>query len=66
MADAEFVGAKDGDAVAHEGAMFLLDVLQGVRAQVAAPGVSMWLAAVAVVLQDMGTLAGTLVAPLLS
>lgn len=58
MADTEFVAAKNGDAVALESAMFLLEALKGVRLQVAAPVVSMWLAALAVVLEDMGTLAG--------
>lgn len=58
MADTEFVGAKDGDAGAMEAAVFLLEALKGVRLQVATPVVSMWLAALAVVLEDMGTLAG--------
>lgn len=55
VADAEFAG--DGDPSTREAALALLQVLHGVRAHVAAPGVSVWLAAVAVVVQDMNTLA---------
>lgn len=51
-ADNEF-----GDPALREAALTVMQVLQGVRAQMAVSGVSVWLAAVAVVIQDMNTLA---------